>query len=257
MKVVIIEDEKLAGKVLSKMLEQLEPEIEILAQLPSIAKVKEWFAQNPQPDLLFVDIQLSDGVSFEIFEDKSIQTPVIFTTAYNEYAIRAFKLNSIDYLLKPIEKQALKDALEKWKIWQKAFQANENFQVQLQSLLQNFQSQNTHRQFKERFLVHHGNTILPISIQDIMCFQKDEIILIHTQKQEKYIAKQNTLEEIEELLDPSLFFRANRQFIVHIENVKHLKNTQKGAELQLKSPDKCKINISREKIQSLKYWLES
>ncbi|MGD1842979.1 MAG: LytR/AlgR family response regulator transcription factor, partial [Thermonemataceae bacterium] len=157
--VVIVEDEQLIAKDLAKLLRQIAPEINVEAILPGVKKAKQWFEQTPEPDLLFLDIQLSDGVSFDILEQSTIECPVIFTTAYNEYAIEAFKVNSIDYLLKPIEKEELARALQKFK---KLRESGIEFKTQLKELMQGFSNQEAAPQYKKRFLVHQRNLLVPI-----------------------------------------------------------------------------------------------
>lgn len=253
MKIVIVEDEILVAKGLAKLLQQLRPDLSILAQLNSLAQARAWFSQNPEPDLLFLDIQLSDGVSFELFEQFKIQCGIIFTTAYNEYALRAFKVNSIDYLLKPINKTELEYALNKWENWQQ--KSSLNLQTQLEALLKNFNNPSTETHYKARFLVTTKQGIMPVEVQDIACFQKQEIIFIHTYQGQTYIAEHNTLEDIDELLHPQHFFRANRQYILHHQNIARIKQTHKGAQVILKYPKNTAIDISREKVSAFKNWL--
>ena len=252
---VIVEDEKLVAKALARKIQELEPDFEIVALLHSLSQATEWFLKNPEPDLLFLDIQLSDGVSFEIFTKVKLKTDVIFTTAYNEYALQAFQLHSIAYLLKPISQEDLKLAIEKWKNWRKKDMGTNWLADNLQNLLAHISSQNEKNHFKERFLVQNKNTILPIETQKIACFYRKELVFAHTFEGQNFIAEQQTLDEIESLLDPKLFFRANRQYIVHIQNINSIKNTYKGAELNLFSPKNTNIDISREKIALLKEWL--
>ncbi|TAF63184.1 MAG: DNA-binding response regulator [Cytophagales bacterium] len=257
MHIVLLEDEPLAAKALQKLLQAQLPNDTII-HLSSLENAQVWFAQNPTPDLIFADIQLSDGVSFELFETETPpQCPIIFTTAYNEYALRAFKLNSIDYLLKPIDAKELQHALQKWSLHTKSETQQNDFQTRLQHLILNLQNPTAEKPtYKERFLVQAKNVLMPLQAAQIACFQKEEIIFIHTHDHQKYIADQHSLEELEELLNPALFIRANRQFIVHIDNVQSLKATHKGAEVQLKSPKNTKIDISREKVQNFKNWLQ-
>lgn len=253
--VVIVEDEKLVAKALARKIQELEPDFEVVALLHSLSEAIEWFLNNPEPDLLFLDIQLSDGVSFEIFKKVNIQTDVIFSTAYNEYALKAFELHSIAYLLKPISHEDLKSAIEKWKSWRKKDIEMHWIKKNLQDLLANVSLKNEKKMFKERFLVQSRSAILPIETQKIACFYKQEIVFAHTFEGKSFVTEQQTLDEIEALLDPKFFFRANRQYIVHIQNINVIKNTYKGAELSLFSPQNISIDISREKIGLLKEWL--
>ncbi|GAB4133072.1 MAG: LytTR family DNA-binding domain-containing protein [Raineya sp.] len=251
---VIVEDEKLAAKALARKIKELEPDFEILAMLHSLSQAVEWFSQNPEPDLVFLDIQLSDGVSFEIFEKTNLQTDVIFTTAYNEYALQAFKLHSIDYLLKPISQADLQFAIEKWKKWRNQPEKENLLVNNLQNLLAQM-ALNEKKLYKKRFLVHSKNSLVPIEVKDIACFYKQELIFAHTFEGQNFITEHQTLDEIEALIDPKLFFRANRQYIVHIQNINSLRNTYKGAEISLFSPKNTFLDISREKVGLLKEWL--
>lgn len=253
--VVIVEDEKLVAKALARKIQDLEPDFEVVAFLHSLSQAIEWFSQNTAPDLLFLDIQLSDGVSFEIFEKVNLQTDVIFTTAYNEYALQAFKLHSIDYLLKPINQEDLKFAIEKWKNWRNQPEKVNLLTDNLQNLLAQMAFKNEKNQYKERFLVHSRNALVPIEAKQIACFYKQELIFVHTFEGQNFISEHQTLDEVEALLDPKFFFRANRQYIVHIQNINSIRNTYKGAEISLFSPKNTLLDISREKVGLLKEWL--
>ncbi|MCI0751497.1 MAG: response regulator [Flammeovirgaceae bacterium] len=172
----------LVAKDLQSMVKKVEPAAEIIETIGSVEKAKQWFAKNIHPEMILSDIQLSDGTSFEIFESLHIQCPVIFTTAYNEFAIRAFKLNSIDYLLKPIDRLELEKAIQKYK----SLISGGILSEQLKNLAGQFSS--TPKKFKERFLSQHRNTLIPIVDKDIAYFHKEELIFLHTVNHEKYIS---------------------------------------------------------------------
>lgn len=256
MKAVLVEDEKLIATDLKKLLGQCCPDIEIVALLHSLKTVVEWFNTNPAPDLVFMDIQLSDGTSFEIFEKTGLQCPVIFTTAYNEYAMRAFKVNSVDYLLKPIDADELKNAVEKYrKIYQLNGNATLPIKAQLEALVQQiYQPQNTH---KERFIVHYKNTLMPVDTHQIALFVRDELVFAYTFSGERYIPDQyNTLDEIEQLLPPEQFFRANRHAIINLKAVENYRPDYTGKlHLKLRTPLYPETDISREKAPLFKKWL--
>lgn len=255
MKIVIIEDEPLAAKDLQKLLQRLDTSMEVLTVLPGLAAAKSWFAQNREPDLLFMDIQLSDGVSFDLFKYVKIECPIIFTTAYNEYAIRAFKVNSIDYLLKPIDQQELQTALDKFRKY-KAHQQPADLQQQIKALIQDLHISDTAKKYKERFMAHFKNTLVPVYIDQIAYFAKDELIYIMTIGGQKLICDYNTLEEVEQLVNPQLFFRANRQYIIHLNSIDNIKHGFNGKLLvKLKSPVNVEIDISREKAAIFKSWI--
>lgn len=251
MKIVIIEDEPLVARDLQATLARVDPSAEIVAVITSVAAAKKWFSSHAVPDLILSDIQLSDGNSFDIYENMNPGCPIIFTTAFDDYAIRAFKLNSIDYLLKPIDEKELSAALAKYRSL-----TNENILGdQLRSLLSSWNQQG--KKYKERFLALHKNTLVPVSQSEIAFFQKDELIYLNTTSGEKYISDHQTLDEVESLLDPKVFFRVNRQFIVHMQLVGRVKTTHKGLTVQLKPPSNLEIDISREKASAFKSWLES
>lgn len=249
MKILIIEDEPLVAKDLQNLLKRVEPNAIIEMVLSSVESSKKYFADNKQPDLILSDIQLSDGISFDIFEKLHLTCPIIFTTAYDDYAIRAFKLNSIDYLLKPIDGNELSAALAKYK----SLTSENILAEQLKSMISNWQ-QVPHKKYKERFLSLHRNTLVPVTQNEIAFFQKDELIYVHTLTNERYISEHQTMDEIESLLNPEFFFRVNRQFIIHIQSVGRIKTTHKGLTVQLKPPFNTEIDISREKAVAFKSW---
>jgi len=200
--------------------------------------------------LILSDIQLSDGISFDIYDQYSVKCPIIFTTAYDEYAIRAFKLNSIDYLLKPIDKTELERALNKYKNLQNTQPATEQLKVLLSQLGQ------PTKKYKERFLCVYKHAMVPIQTEQIAFFHKDELIFLHTLKNEKLISEFQSMDELEHLVNPEQFFRANRQYLVHLQSVGKVKNTHKGLTITLNPPFNIDIDISREKAAEFKKWLE-
>ncbi|MFZ6010555.1 MAG: LytR/AlgR family response regulator transcription factor [Bacteroidota bacterium] len=250
MKVVIIEDEPLVARDLENLLKKVEPAVNILKVLSSVEAAKKWFTNNTPPDLILSDIQLSDGISFDIYENLHLTCPIIFTTAFDDYAIRAFKLNSIDYLLKPIDAQELSAALTKYK----SLSTENILAEQLKTLIGNW-GQPPHKKYKERFLTLHRNTLIPVTHNDIAYFHKEELIYLQTVSNERYISEHQTMDEIESLINPETFFRVNRQFIIHIQSVGRVKTTHKGLTVQLKAPFNNEIDISREKATAFKQWL--
>jgi two-component system LytT family response regulator len=249
MNILIIEDEPLVAQDLKNLITMAEPEAKILDTITSVEAARGWFDGNNLPDLILSDIQLSDGISFEIFETLHIHCPIIFTTAYDEYAIRAFKLNSIDYLLKPVDEAELRAALTKYK----SLTTETILGEQLKSLMSTWGNQS--RKYKERFLTVHRNTLIPVMQNEIAFFHKEELIYLHTLSNEKYITEHHTLDEIESLLSPEIFFRVNRQYILHIQSVAKIKTTHKGLTVQLKPPINIELDISREKAVAFKKWI--
>jgi two-component system, LytTR family, response regulator len=248
MKLLIIEDEPLVAKDLLKVVGRVAPDAVVVAVIASVSEAHKWFDNNPAPDLVLSDIQLSDGISFEIFESRGLKCPVIFTTAYDEYAIRAFKLNSIDYLLKPIDEKELSVALEKYRNL-----AGNVVSDQLKMLMSGWGKEQ--KKYKERFLSIQRNSMVPVNQKDIGYFHKEELIFIHTLDNEKMIGEHQTLDEVESLIDPSIFFRVNRQYIVHLQTIARVKTTHKGLTVQLKPPFNIELDISREKATAFKEWL--
>lgn len=255
MKAIIIEDEEIIANILLQKINKIAGDIEIIAILPSLKKAKKWLTENAEPDLMFMDIQLSDGVSFEIFNEIELHCPVIFTTAYDEYAIRAFKLNGIDYLLKPIKDIELESAIVKFRKWGTK---KDNPPVALNDLIQYLTNPAAISKYKEKFIVNFRNQWLPLSVKDIACFAKESINHIYLLNGERYTLDHDTLDEVEDLLDPTKFFRANRQFIINIEAVQSVKPIENSKLLvKLKEPNhKLEIDMSRLKSPEFKKWLD-
>jgi DNA-binding LytR/AlgR family response regulator len=255
MNAVIIEDESLIAKELQVKIQHVATDLNIVEILPSLKTAKKWFMQNAEPDLLFMDIQLSDGVSFELFDYFKLNCPVIFTTAYDEYAIRAFKVNGIDYLLKPIDEADLKKAIDKSRT---LIQSKNSLPVNIEQLLKNIaQPGNNGNLYKEKFIIHNRNNWIPVNTIDIACFIKESLNYIYTFSGEKYILDYSTLEDVEELLDPKIFYRANRQSIFNINAIQNVKpHENQKLSVFMKAPLKLEIDISREKAPSFKKWFD-
>lgn len=254
-KAVIIEDEQLIAKELQYKINEVAPEIEIINTLPSLKTAFKWFLENAEPDLIFADIQLSDGISFEIFKRYELQCPVIFTTAYDEYAIQAFKVNGIDYLLKPVDTEDLIKAIAKSKAIIESKTKYPNEMGRILELINNKSAPAS--KYKEKFIVNHRKQWVPVPVSDIACFYRDNINYIYTFNGEKYLLDFVTLEDVEELLDPNIFYRSNRQSIVNINAIASVKpHENQKLTLSLKAPLKLEIDISREKAPAFKKWLD-
>ena len=250
MKALIIEDEKPAARRLSRMLNELG--IEPLTMLHSVEESINWFYKNEHPDLIFLDIQLSDGLSFEIFEEIEIKSAIIFTTAYDEYALKAFKLNSIDYLLKPIDSDELESAVDKFKQLQASTERT-NFNIdQLKMLIGNSQ-----KNFKKRFTVKIGQHLKMISVEAIECFySENKSTNIHTVDNRNYLFE-DTLEQLEDKLQPETFFRVSRKFMVNINAIKDIISySNSRLKLTLNSYNESEIIVSRERVKDFKRWIE-
>ena len=256
MKALIIEDEHLIAAEMKASLQTIAPDVEVLDVLPSIQAAREWFEVNSQPDLLFLDIKLNDGLSFELFEYVKITCPIIFCTAYEEYAIRAFKVNGVDYLLKPVQEEDLKNAITKIRTMNKV--QSPALQEGLKALVEQFMMGNPAKpKYKERFIINSNNRITPIDVKEIAVIYKSNLNYFYKFNGDKFIYDYSTLEELEEQLDPDIFFRANRQYIINInaiQSAKHLGN-QKLSVL-LVPPLKMEVEVSREKSPQLKKWLD-
>ena len=252
---IIIEDEAIIAKVLENKIKKVAPDVQILDILPSLKTARRWLSEHAEPDLMFMDVQLSDGVSFEIFNEFTLKCPVIFTTAYDEYAIRAFKVNGVDYLLKPVKDDELAAAIEKCRSMAKRTGAPP---TDMQALLQALTNPSKTSAYKEKFIVNIRNQWMPVSTKDIACFSKEVLNYIYMFNGERYMIDFTTLEEIEELLDPKQFYRANRQFIINIEAVQTVKPIENSKLLvRLKEPNhKLEIDMSRLKSPDFKKWLD-
>ena len=256
MKALIIENEEIIAKVLQNKIRNVDSSIQVIDILPSLKVARKWFLNNAEPDLIFMDIQLSDGVSFELLEQYKLSCPIVFTTAYDEYAIRAFKVNGVDYLLKPVDEQDLKNAIDKCKaIIERKTPAPVDFNELMKNLANPSMMAN---RYKEKFIVNMRNQWMPINTKDIACFTKEALNYIYLFNGERYLLDFNTLDEVEELLDPRQFYRANRQFIINVDAVQTVKPMENAKlTIRLKEPNhKFDIDMSREKAPVFKKWLD-
>jgi len=255
MNAVVIEDETLIAKELQHKISQMANDVKVVEVLPSIKTALKWFLVNKEPDLIFADIQLGDGNIFELFERYELKCPVVFTTAYDEFAIKAFRVNGVDYLLKPVDNDELKKAIDKCRV---ILDSKQLYPTDLQQLLKLV----THRQgnsqaYKEKFIVKVRSQWLPVMTKDIACFFRDQLNYLHTFEGEKYILDFTTLDEIEELLDPKIYYRANRQAIIHIDAIQSVKPVEnQKLILTLKLPLKMVLDLSREKAPGFKKWFD-
>lgn len=251
MKVVIVEDEKLSAEHLALLLQRIDSSIEVVRYLDTVKGTVKAFQERLEADLLFLDIHLADGNSFEIFNKIQIETPIIFTTAYDQYAIQAFKQNSIDYLLKPVSLKDLAFALEKYKKQQQTSQKQliENITTAYQQL---------NKQYKNRFLVKKGQTIESILTTDIHHFETEESISFLTTIKGSRYPIDYTLDQLETLLEPKDFFRINRKIIIHIQSIEKV-NTYFNSRLSIatKFLDGDARVVSRDRVNDFKMWLDN
>ena len=251
MKVIIIEDDKPSVRRLQRMLKSIDINAEQM--LHSVEESIDWFNNNTHPDLIFLDIQLSDGLSFEILETIEIKSAIIFTTAYDEYALQAFKLNSIDYLLKPIDEIDLETAVRKYQErapQQKTVTIDFN---DIKKLLIN----PIDREYKKRFSIKVGQHLKLINIDDIECFySENKGTYLHTSEGRNYLLD-TTLEHLEDELEPRTFFRINRKFYVNINAIKDMVSyTNSRLQIKLKSYNEQDVIVARERVKDFKSWLE-
>lgn len=252
MKVLIAEDEPLAAERLTGLLKECDPTIEIVEHLDSVEELVRFFKDSNTVDLLLLDIQLADGKSFEAFEKIQPDKPIIFTTAYNQFAIQAFKHFSIDYLLKPIKKQELQHALDKYRRLTSKTIQQEDLAMLKEMLKSSVKS------FKERFLLKSGNKLQFKTAAEVAYFFADgkEAYLVSKRENRKYIID-HTLEELESLIDPVLFFRISRKFIISIDAIAEVKGLI-SSRLEVKLNQACEYNltVSRERATAFKSWLD-
>ncbi len=255
MNALIIEDEMLLARELEATIAEVDDTVKIVNVLPSLKTARKWFMQNPEPDIIFMDVQLSDGISFTLFDEFKLNCPVVFTTAYDQYAVKAFKVNGADYLLKPVLRDELAKALNKCRTLQ---ESKMQYPADVQHLLQTVNRQQMgNAVYKEKFIVNTRNQWLPVNTKDIACFYKDALHYIYTFSGEKYILSYESMEDIEALLDPALFYRANRQAIININAIQSVR-PQENAKLtvMLQLPSKLAIDISRDKAPEFRKWVD-
>lgn len=249
MKVVIIEDETLAAEKLNSLLKQVDSSIEVLDVLESVEDSINWFSQNTMPDLIFMDIQLDDGISFEIFDAIKIEAPIIFTTAFDKYAIRAFKVNSVDYLLKPIEQGSLEMAISKFK---KMFSENVKIEAKISQVFEQLS-----KNYKLRFFIKVGIKFQSIQVSEICCFLVEERnTFLRTQKGKTYDLDYS-LEQLQKLIDPKMFFRINRNYMVNINCIDEIISySTSRLKLKLTGENNDDLIVSRDKVSDFKRWMD-
>jgi len=250
MNIIIIEDEKPAARLLQRKVEKLGLQVNTL--LHSVEEAIHWFNTNPHPDLIFLDIQLSDGLSFEIFETIDIKSAVIFTTAYDEYALRAFKLNSIDYLLKPIDEDDLETAVNKFKTRNSAApNLSLDFEMIKKMLVNPIE-----RIYKKRFTIKMGQQLKMINIDEVECFfSENKGTYLHTFDNRDYLLD-NTLEQLETELEPAAFYRVSRKFIVPLKAIKEIQlYSNSRLKVVLPTYKEDEVVVARERVNNFKEWL--
>lgn len=252
MDILIIEDEMQAARRLENLLLEIDPSIAVVGRMDSVKNSVSWFKSNPVPHLIFMDIQLGDGLSFEIFEQTKVNAPVIFTTAYDEYALKAFKVNSIDYILKPVDMSELKSALQKYN---RLAGSNQN----TMSIMENISLVVEHlkKKYKERFVLKVGEHLKTVEVKDILYFISQEKATFCVTTDGRSHILDFTLDQLQELVNPEVFFRINRKYLVRsssIEDIVSFSNSR--LKLILKSSKDGEIIVARERVAEFKSWLD-
>lgn len=251
MNVLIIEDETLAADRLEKKLKQIDPGCQVLAKIGSVKESVKWLMQN-SADLIFLDIQLSDGLSFSIFDRVNVDTPIIFTTAYDQYAIKAFQLNSVSYLLKPIRNKDLEESLKKYRAMKSAFS------IDFETLLANYRGEKP--DYKKRFLIRIGDKLKKVETADIAYFFAMEKNVFLTGFNGNSLPVDHSLDNLENLLDPEKFFRINRRYIVNLESIQNMvawSRSRIKLELHPKPDDETDTVVSIDRSADFKKWMNS
>ena len=250
MNVVIIEDEKFAADHLEKMILKYDKNIKIVAKLESVEESIKWFHNNNEPDLIFLDIHLEDGLAFSIFEEVKITSPIIFTTAFDEYAIRAFKLKSIDYLLKPIMQEDLNISLEKYKNWNRS----DTTILDVDTLYEIISNKGT--KYKERISINFGQKIKPFNLSEVAYFYSEDGISYMVLNNSSEYPVDYSLDKLTEFINPNDFFRVNRQLLVNIKSIKSIHVFPKSRlKLELQPPRQNDVFVTIDKVTKFKEWL--
>jgi DNA-binding LytR/AlgR family response regulator len=250
MNCLIVEDEKVAAERLVGLIKKYDPSIDISEIVQSVKNAVLWLNTHQAPELIFMDIQLADGLSFEIYEQTIVKTPVIFTTAYDEYALKAFKVNSIDYLLKPIDQHELNNAIDKFK----ASNKHKEIPAQVFDNILNSLTKN----YKNKFVLKVGEHIKVFTLEDVQCFYSMEKYTFLQNNSGRDYAINYTLDQLEDLLDPAQCFRINRKFIVSFSAISDIISySNSRLKVKLNSNESDDLIVSREKVQDFKKWLEN
>lgn len=252
MNIVIIEDEPQAALRIEKLMKLIVPDAIILQQLDSVKSSVQWLRTNPAPDLILMDIQLADGISFKIFDLHEVKSPVIFTTAYDEYALRAFKVNSIDYILKPIDELELRGAVTKFQQLSQSKPAQDKVMESIGLAMQMLT-----KRYKERFVIKVGEHLKSVETQEILFFfSLEKTTFAQTADGRKHILD-FTMDQLEGLLNPDHFFRINRKYIVSVKSIHDMiSHVNSRLKLVLKTSDDQDIIVARERVQEFKDWLD-
>ncbi len=258
MKILIVEDEDLAVRKLKKTLMSVDESATVVGEADSIKSTVSWLQSNPAPDLILMDIELADGQSFEIFNHVQVKSPVIFITSYDEYALKAFKVNSVDYLLKPVQKEDLQAALEKYRQMKQLYTATQEPApaLSLDVLVKELQQKLQTKEYRKRFLVKHGQKLVSVEVEEIAYFFSDgRLNFFKTFDNRKFVVDY-TMDELNEMLDPDKYFRISRSFFISVNSVLQIHDYfGNRLILQLKPESDKEAIVSREKVTDFKNWL--
>ncbi len=257
MKILIVEDEDLAVKKLKKTLASVDDSAEVVGETESIKSTVAWLESNAAPDLILMDIELADGQSFEIFNHTEVKSPVIFITSYDEYALKAFKVNSVDYLLKPVQKEDLQAALDKYREMKKLYAPEKDASaISLDVLVKELQQKLGSKEYRKRFLVKHGQKLVSVEVDDIAYFFSDgRLNFFKTFDNKKYVVDY-TMDELNSMLNPERYFRISRSFYISVDSVAQIHDYfGNRLMLQLKPETEKEAIVSREKVSEFKTWL--
>ena len=253
MKILLIEDEPQAAQRLEKLVRAIVPHSEVLAQIDTVKNSVQWLRSNPPPDLILMDIQLADGISFSIFDQCEVKSPVIFTTAYDEYALKAFKVNSIDYILKPVEETELRAAIQKFESLTGARTITPNKMIESIGLAMQMLT----KKYKERFVVKVGEHLKSVEVADILFFFSLEKATFSQTKDGRKHILDFTIEQLDGLVNPDRFFRINRKYLVAADAIQDMISyTNSRLKLVLKTSDDNDVIVARERVQEFKDWLD-
>ena len=252
MNVLIIEDEPLAAQRLEKIAKELKPGLIVVGKIDSIKRSVEWLKKNEAPDLILMDIQLADGISFRIFEQCEVKSPVIFTTAFDEYALKAFKVNSIDYILKPVDKEELGNAFKKFETLTESSSQNEKMMESI-----GYAMQMLTKKYKERFVIKVGEHLKSVEVAEVLFFfSLEKTTFAQTKDGRKHILD-FTMDQLEGLINPERFFRINRKYFVAVDSIQDMISyTNSRLKLIVKTSDDPEIIVARERVQEFKDWLD-
>lgn len=252
MNVLIVEDEPQAAQRLEKLMKELEPDAAVVDKIDTVKRAVQWLQQHEAPDLILMDIQLADGISFMIFEQHTITSPVIFTTAYDAYALKAFKVNSIDYILKPVDKDELRAALTKLKA---LVRSQPDTKILLENIGQTIRELT--KRFKSRFVIKVGEHLKTVEVDNILFFYSQDKTTFCMTTDNRNLILDYTLEQLEEMIDPSKFFRINRKYYVAANAIQDIISyTNSRLKLVLKYSQDNEIIVARERVQEFKDWLD-